>query len=179
MNLFTGEAANEFFGGAVPAALQDLLRRAAEATPDERAALLWTAQGCAPDCLAVYYTLYKHHAGRREFELAERAARRGLAAAGEQAGLPVDAETALTLAAVPAGVDFQRNGPARFWLFTLKALSFIALRSGRPAAARAWLALIDRLDPQASLGTDVTAALLAAADTSPTGSTGLTRTETP
>ena len=167
MNLFTGESANEFFGGDVPAALHDLLQQAAAAPPEQRGALLWTAQSCAPSCLAVYYLLYKHHAGRREFELAERAARRGLAEAGVQAGLSTELDRALGLAAAPAGISFQAPGPARFWLFTLKALSFIALRSGRPDDARASLALIERLDPQASLGTDVTAALLASTETHP------------
>lgn len=163
MNLFTGIAANEFFGGAVPAALQETLHRAASAAPDERTALLWSAQSCAPDCLAIYYALYKHHAGRREFELADRAARRGLLEAGRQCGLPGEVEAALQLTAAPAGVDFQSTGPARFWLFTMKALAFIALRGGAPEQARERLALIDRLDPQARLGTDVTAALLASA----------------
>jgi homocitrate synthase NifV len=52
---------------------------------------------------------------------AERAASKGLAEAARQAGLPQDWRTS-----VPPGIDFNVNGPARFWLFTLKALAFIA-----------------------------------------------------
>lgn len=161
MNLFTGESADDYFGGEVGPAVRELLHEAAASTADRRSAVLWSAQAIAPDCLPVYYALYKHHAGRRELELAERAARRALLAAAPRAGLPDDWRAA---APVPGTVDFQADGPARFWLFTLKALAFICLRSGRPDEARELLARIDRLDPHARLGTDVTAALLAAGD---------------
>jgi hypothetical protein len=161
MNLFTGESADEFFGSEVGPLLRDLLHRAQSAAPSERAALLWTAQSCAPQTLAVYYLLYKHHAGHREFELAERAALRGLGEAARQAGLPDDA-VFLTFdrPASPPDVDFHTPGPARFWLFTQKALAFIALRSARPEEARRRLALIDLLAPGADVGNEVIAALL-------------------
>jgi hypothetical protein len=163
MNLMTGESADAFFGGEVPLAVRRLLHQAAEVQGEQRSALLWTAQALAPDALAVYYTLYKHHAGRREFAQAERAAQRGLAEAAKLAGLASDWRQVS-----PAdGVDFQREGPARFWLFTLKALAFIGLRSGRTDTARALLAQIDRLDPGAHIGSDVIAALLAS--TAPDG----------
>lgn len=155
MNLFTGEAADELFGGAVPPALRQLLKEA-QATPRERVpALLWTAQACAPDSLPTYYLLYKCHAGLRQFDLAERAALRGLAEAARQAGLPQDWRQVGTEMA-----DFAGTGPARFWLFTLKALAFITVRSGRPDEARALLAQLRRLDPQASVGGEVIASLL-------------------
>lgn len=155
MNLFTGESADEFFGGAVPDAVRELLHRAARAPRAEVGALLWTAQAIAPGCLPVYYALYKHHAGRRELGPAERAAERGLCEAARQAGLPEDWR------AVAPGIDFGHPGPARFWLFTLKALAFIALRSGRPADARERLERIAALDPGARIGDEVIATLLA------------------
>jgi hypothetical protein len=62
---------------------------------------------------------------------------------------------------VPAGVEFRGNGPARFWLFTLKALAFIALRSARADDARELLAHIVALDDQAHIGGEVVATLLA------------------
>lgn len=161
MNLFTGEAADEFFGSDVSPLLRDLLHRAQAAPGPERTALLWTAQSCAPQTLAVYYLLYKHHATQREFELAERAALRGLGEAARQAGLPDDSVfLGFDLPAPPPGVDFQVTGPARFWLFTQKALAFIALRSERAQEARRRLALIERMAPGAGLGSDVIAALL-------------------
>ena len=103
MNLLTGDAADEFFGGAVPEAVRRLLHDAAQAPRPEVGALLWTAQALAPRCLAVYYALYKHHAGRREFEAAERAAQRGLLEAAQQAGL-ADDWRAVTPQSLPAHV---------------------------------------------------------------------------
>lgn len=160
MNLFTGNASDAFFGGEVSAPVRELLHRAASAVAGERAALLWTAHALAPDCLAIYYALYKHHAGRREFELAERAAWRGLQEAARQGGIGTDWR-----AVEPAPhLDFSQDGPQRFWLFTLKALSFIHLRSERPEMAGELLAKLHQLDPQAQTGSEVTASLLRAAD---------------
>lgn len=167
MNLFTGQASDAFFGGDVTAAARTLLHEAAAAPPPQRGTLLWTAQTLAPQSLAILYALYKHHAGRREFALAERAAEKGLAEAARQAGLPADWRT---VPPRPPGIDFQADGPARFWLFTLKALAFIRLRSGRPAQARELLDQLARVGGDARVGDDVTAALLAsaeAADVSP------------
>jgi hypothetical protein len=160
MNLYTGVAADEFFGGAVPDAVRRLLHEAAQAPRGEVGALLWTAQALAPQCLPIYYALYKHHAGRREFDQAERAARRGLQEAAAAAGLAVDWRQ-VTPASLPAGLDFSANGAARFWLFTLKALAFIALRSGRPAEARELLERIAELGSEARIGDEVIATLLA------------------
>jgi hypothetical protein len=156
MNLFTGQSADAFFGGEVPAAVHDLLHRAALSAPDQRSALLWTAQALAPGCLAVYYTLYKHHAGRREFELAERAAWRGLHEAAARAGLAAD----WRVVATPLAAEVSQGEPGRFWLFTLKALAFIHLRSGRPEQARELLHKLDACDPEARIGGDVIASLL-------------------
>ena len=159
MNLVTGEASDEYFGSDAPPMVRRLLAQAAAASsPVGREALLWTAQAVAPDCLAVYYLLYKFHARQREFELAERAARKGLAAAAAQAGLPGD-----WAAPLPEGVDFSATGPARFWLFTLKALAFICLRSGRPDEAQRLLGRIQALDPLHTVGGEVIEALLRSA----------------
>lgn len=159
MNLFTGEAADAFFGGEVTPAVHGLLHQAAAAGPEDRASLLWTAQALSPECLAVYYALYKHHAGRREFELAERAAFRGLTEAAAQCGID---EEGHPRPGAPAP-DFASDGPARFWLFTLKALAFVNLRNGRAERARTFLERIERLSPDARIGDDVINALLKAA----------------
>lgn len=167
MNLLTGESADAFFGGAVPPAVHDLLHRAAASVPDDRTALLWTAQALAPGCLAVYYTLYKHHAGRREFELAERAASRGLREAALLSGMATDWQAV----APPLRAEVSASEAGRFWLFTLKALAFIHLRSARFAQARALLQKLEECDPQARIGGDVIASLLDA--TSPRPGPGL------
>jgi hypothetical protein len=160
MNLFTGETADEFFGGNVPEVVRGLLHRAAQAARGEVGALLWTAQALAPTALGIYNALYKHHAGRREVEQAKQAARRGLLEAAKLAGL-ADDWRAVAPGYVPEGVDFRGSGPARFWLFTLKALAFIALRSERPDDARELLERIVALDNQAHIGGEVIATLLA------------------
>jgi len=160
MNLMTGESADAFFGGEVPPAVRALLHQAALAPPAARAALLWTAQALAPDTLAIYHALYKHHAGRREFALAARAAERALLEAARLAGLDADWRRVQP----GDGGGFEPAGPARFWLFTLKALAFIRLRAGEPAAARQLLAQIERLDGGARVGHDVVAQMLASAE---------------
>ncbi|MCE4556750.1 hypothetical protein [Pelomonas cellulosilytica] len=161
MNLFTGESSDAYFGGDVPASIRPLLERAAAAPREEVGSLLWTARALAPTVLPIYYALYKHHAGRREFDQAHAAATRGLLEAARQAGLDTDWRR-VTPQTVPAGVDFQQNGPARFWLFTLKALAFIALRRQLPDEAAELLAQIARLDTGgARVGDEVIARLLA------------------
>lgn len=156
MNLFTGEASDEYFGGEVPQTVRRLFDEAAGAPPQRIEALLWTAHASAPECLPVYYLLYKFHAGRRQFDLAERAASKGIEVAARQAGLAADWRNVQ-----PGAADFAVNGPARFWLFSLKALAFICLRSGRSEEARALVTHIGRLDPTHGLGDEVIASLLA------------------
>lgn len=155
MNLFTGESSEEFFGGAVPQSVRRLLDEAVGAPPQRIEALLWTAQTSAPECLPVYYLLYKFHASRRQFELAEKAARKGIAIAGRQARLNADWGRVQ-----PGDGDFTSTGPARFWLFSLKALAFICLRAGRADEARRLVEHITRLDPTHGLGGEVITSLL-------------------
>lgn len=156
MNILTGESSDEFFGGPVPEGIRALLHRAASAAAEERGALLWTAQALAPGCLACYYALYKHHSGRREFEQAERAAWRGLKEAALQAGIAIDWRAAPT----PLPAELRDTTAGRFWLFTLKALAFIHLRSGRRAEARQLLEQLLACHPQSGNGVEVTQALL-------------------
>lgn len=159
MNLFTGEASQAYFGGEVPFAVRALLARAAAVPRSELAALLWTAQALCPSALPIYYLLYKHHAACREFEQAEAAARRGLLEAAAQAGLDPDWRQ-VSPHTLPPGLDFQQPGPARFWLFTLKALAFIALRQQQAAQAAALLRHISGLDTMgARIGDEVIARL--------------------
>jgi hypothetical protein len=168
MNLFTGEASRELFGQTrIPEAVRAMLEEAQTAQQAERREqLLWTARAAAPDCLAVYYLLYKFYATRRELEAAERAARGGLEGAARQAGLAEDWR-----AVVPGAADFTQPGPARFWLFTLKALAFIRLRAGASTEARSLLDKLRQLDPADHLGAGVVGALAEAAAPSPSSQT--------
>jgi hypothetical protein len=151
----------EFFGGAVPEAIRGLIDEAKAAPADQIAPRLWAIQAQAPSCLPVYYLLYKLHAGRRELLEAERAALLGLAQSGRLAGLPES--PALPSTSRLAQANFAANGPARFWLFTLKALAFISLRRGQVSQADQLVSWIGTCDPSHSVGSDVTAALLEAA----------------
>jgi len=164
VNILSGEVSKEFFGGEVPHLVRHLLEQVAGASPHEVEALLWTAQTSAPECLPVYYLLYKFHARRREFDLAEKAAIKGIRTAARQAGLTEDWRE------VSVGqADFTMPGAARFWLFSLKALAFIYLRSGRPDSARMLTARIGALDPSAGIGNDVITSLLDGVDASRQG----------
>lgn len=155
MNLFTGEVSRMLFGeGRMPAVVRRLLEEAQSARASQREALLWTARASAPDSLAVYYLLYKHYATQGEVLEAERAARKGLAEAARQATLDADWKRVSA-----AQADFTQPGPARFWLFTLKALAFLRLRAGGRNEAREMLDKLRELDPQDSLGSGVVKAL--------------------
>ena len=123
MNLLTGEASTELFGGEASPTVGHLIEQAREAPREQAAAILWTAAMGAPGYLPVYYLLYKLHASRGEMDHALRAASSGLQMAAQAAGLPSDWG-----AVRPGDADFAAPGPARFWLFTLKALAFIHLR---------------------------------------------------
>jgi hypothetical protein len=156
VNILTGESSTDLFGGEVPPQVKDLVEQARNAeTPERALALLWTAQVCAPDCPSLYYLLYKFHARHADFEQAELAALKGLDIAAEQAHLPDDWRV------VTADMgDFMSPGPARFWLFTLKALAFIRLRRKDPESAQAYLGKVQELDPQGGSGAGVIDALI-------------------
>jgi hypothetical protein len=160
LRLSLREPGELLFGGDVSPEVRELVLEASRAPADERGPLFWTAQALAPEQLALYYLLYKHHAQRREFEQAERAARIGLVQAARAAGLPEDWRDVTAASAA----SFQGDGPARFWLFTLKALAFIHLRSGRAEEAREFLDKIERVDPQANIGGDVIQAMLSSTE---------------
>jgi phage tail protein X len=155
MNLLTGEVSNALFGeGRMPESVRRLIDQAQAAPANHREVLLWTARASAPDSLAIYYLLYKHYAVLRNLIEAERAARRGLAEAAAQAGIATDWKRVR-----PHDADFSQPGPARFWLFTLKALAFLRLRAGGSNEAREMLRLIKAIDPGDSLGAGVVDAL--------------------
>ena len=156
MNILTGDASTELFGGEVPAMVKPLLEQARTADSPERVlALLLTAQISAPECPSVYYLLYKFYARQADFEQAERVALKGLAVAAQQAHLPGDWRTVTSDMA-----DFTSPGPARFWLFTLKALAFIRLRQSDPQSAKGYLDKLSHLDPEGGTGAGVIESLI-------------------
>lgn len=104
--------------------------------------------------LPAYFCLYKIHAYQGHFDEALWAAQSGLAEAARQAGLASDWRdgTREAVAAAPAE-------PARFALYTLKALSFIHLRHGQRGACRQFLHKLEELDAMHSIGGSVVADL--------------------
>lgn len=158
MSLQTNDEQEPLFGGEAPPAIRVLLARAKQAGGAEAVELLCSARTAQPDCLPVYYLLYKLHARQGELDLAEQVARAALAEAGRQAGLPGDVRTLAPER--PMHADFAATGPARFWLFTLKALAFINLRLHRRDDAEKILSVLAAHDPSHSVGGAVTEALL-------------------
>lgn len=159
MNIFTGTESNELFGGPVPAAVLRMLDEARQQPRDQAAATLWSAALGSPHSLPAYYLLYKLHTGLGELDSARQAALMGLNAAARAAALK-----AHWTQVSPDDADFNQPGPARFWLFTLKALAFIELRRGQPEAVRPLLAQLQRLDPEDRLGSSLIGRMLEASE---------------
>ncbi len=149
------------FGGRAAEPVDRRLREAASAYADAVRAegLLREAQALDPQCLPVYFALYKFYFYKRRLADAESATLSGLAAAASQAGFSSDWTALSPESARWAAVD----GPQHFYLFSLKALAFIRLRLGRPGEARALLDKLAELDPQDSVGASVIRALAGAA----------------
>lgn len=61
----------------------------------------------------------------------------------------------------PDSTDWsENNGPARVYLYSLKALAFIRLRQNMLRDAKKILSVLERLDPEDSVGADVIRDLL-------------------
>jgi hypothetical protein len=105
-----------------------------------------------PTALATWFCLYKIHTYSGRLDEALAVARGGLAEAARQANLSPD----WTLWDAPAAA---LDGPARFALYTLKALAFIHLRRDETAEARRILAALAALDPTDAVGSSLVAAL--------------------
>jgi tetratricopeptide (TPR) repeat protein len=148
------------FGGAAPEPVDRRLRDAASAYADtDRAeALLCEARALDPQCLPVYFALYKFYFYKRRLAEAEATALQGIEVAARQAGFATDWNLLGPHSAAWADTD----GPQHFYLFSLKALAFIRLRLGRAGEAAVLLDKLAELDPQDSVGAAVIRALAAA-----------------
>jgi hypothetical protein len=141
--------------GPLPGPVDTLLQQGVVAYRSDRLRadrLFRQALDLAPQALAAYLCLYKIHTYMGNLDIAKIAALDGLREAARQAGWPSDPKL--------WPVDQSNaDGPARFALFTLKALSFIELKRGDQAAANALLGILARVDPAGSVGWPVIAAL--------------------
>lgn len=117
----------------------------------EAESLLWRAQATAPDCLYVYYALYKFYFSRNRLKDAEHVACLALDVAARRAGIPADWRLLDSTACEWGRVD----APQHFYLFSLKALAFIRLRQLRLDDANAILAKLQQIDPDDTVGASV------------------------
>lgn len=141
--------------GALPGPVDTLLQQGVVAYRSDRLRadrLFRQALDLAPEALAAYFCLYKIHTYMGNLDIAKAAALDGLREAARQAGWPLDPSH------WPKGQSHS-EGPARFALFTLKALCFIELKRGDREAADRLLDILAAVDPGGSVGWPVIAAL--------------------
>jgi hypothetical protein len=113
--------------------------------------LLYQARDLDPDQLEVYIALYKFLFYRGHLAEAEKVALEALQSAARRGGFPFELDE-LT----PHSTDWSlEDGPARTFLYSLKALSFIRLRKGEHEEGKALLALLGELDPEDRVGGSV------------------------
>ena len=145
------------FAPDLPPEVNALLQSAA-ASPREAASaeLLRQAARLAPEALAVDVARYKYHCYRGELEEAERLVLGALEKAAAQGGFEADWRR---LDAPPTGRD-EPEHPARYYLYSLKALAFVRLRREEAAGAREALTALHRLDPEDLVGAQVVEAIL-------------------
>ncbi len=142
--------------GEMPEEINELLQTGVMAYRTDKTrgeTLFRQALAQAPDVLPVYLCLYKIHTYGGRLDDALEVAKSALSEAAKQAGL-----SSLFQDWTPAAISF--DGPGRFALYTLKALSFIHLRRDERDEASALLDLLSKLDPTGLVGWPVIAALL-------------------
>jgi hypothetical protein len=139
--------------GALPPGVDKWLAQAVASYHNtERAEfLLCTAQALAPECLPVYFALYKFYFYKRMLPQAEEVALKSLDIAARQGAFSPDWTRLDAYSA-----DWHRvDAPQHFYLFTLKALAFIRLRRGQTEDSHAILAKLHELDPLDTVGASV------------------------
>jgi tetratricopeptide (TPR) repeat protein len=154
------EASTTRFGGQVPAALDRRLLEASRSYADTSRAesLLLDAHKLDPECLPVYFALYKFYFYSHRLADAEQIVLAALATAARQAGIAADWSTLS-----PRSTAWNdTSGPAHFYLFSLKALAFIRLRLGRPEEAQELLTKLAELDSADGVGASVVRSLATA-----------------
>lgn len=133
-----------------------LLEAARSYTNTSRAeSLLLDAHKLDPECLPVYFALYKFYFYRRRLADAEQVVTAALRTAARQAGIAADWSALSPRSAVWS----DTNSPAHFYLFSLKALAFIRLRLGRLVEAQELLTKLSELDSADGVGASVVRSL--------------------
>jgi tetratricopeptide (TPR) repeat protein len=141
------------FASDMPPEVDAILQEAVVLYDDtERAeSMLWQAHEMAPERLEIYIALYKFYFYKNLLDRAEEVAHEALAKAARQCGCSAD-WTLLT----PESAQWTPAGESeRFYLYTLKALAFIALRRSEDDRAAAILKKLIELDPEDQVGGSV------------------------
>ncbi len=144
-----------YFGGVVPPEIEDLLGEAAShfAETERAFSCLRQALDMKPDCLAVYYSMYKFLFYKNRLGDAEEVVRRALGEAARQGGFQDDPSGLLAII-LPKAFS-ETASPHYFYLFSLKALSFILLRQGKMEESKKLLDILKSLDPSDRTGASV------------------------
>lgn len=153
-----GEQRVHFANSVDPVTDGYLQQAAAAPREDASAALLELAAAASPTLLAVDVARFKYHFYRGELEQAGEIAEQALSKAATQGGFDADWRN---LQAPLAGRE-EPEGPARYYLYALKASAFIALRSDAPERCRSLLERLETLDPDDLVGADTIRELAAA-----------------
>lgn len=132
------------FGRNIPPKVNACLQEAVACANDfERSReLLYRAREMKPDQLEVYIALYKVCFYRGHFDEAEQVALDVLQQSAKDAGFDEDWQQ-LNADSTDWTMD---EGPARLYLYSLKALAFIRLRKGQHDVARQVLNKLQQLD---------------------------------
>ena len=141
------------FGRDIKPEVNACLQEAVACADDfERArALFYRARDMQPDQLEVYIALYKFCFYRGHLDEAEQVALDALQQSAQRGDFLADWSQL-----DDASTDWsQQEGPARVYLYSLKALAFIRLRKGQHEAARQVLAKLKQLDTDDLVGGSV------------------------
>lgn len=145
------------FGRDIPPEVNACLQEAVACAYDfERArSLFYKARDMQPDQLEVYIALYKFCFYRGRMHEAEQVVLDALQQSARRGGFSADWEIL-----EPASTNWsEHEGPARVFLYSLKALSFIRLRLGRHDSAKQVLTKLQQLDQQDQVGGSVISTL--------------------
>ncbi len=138
-------------GGETVLSFPDTCLTSSLGDPGELERLLRNSLQTQPDGLPAYYALYKLLFRQSRLEEAEDVARSALRSSARMGGFEPCWQNLHWESADWSAVD----SPAHFYLFTLKALSFILLRRQTFAECEQILKKLDEIDPEDSVGASV------------------------
>lgn len=137
----------------VPVPVRQMVQHAIASYEDKPVAeqLFKQALALAPDELEIHVAFYKFYFYQKYLAEAEQVARQTLCKAAELTGLPADWRRLRKEFASWISPD----SPVRYYLYTLKALGFIALRQEKLSLAHELLDKLLELDPDDRVGGSV------------------------